>query len=117
MSAPSNRNANGTESTQPGTVSVDADLALLANLLSTDADESEPGNVAELLKRLEAAEGFMGGMEDRLDNIIDHLDDLLDDLQARQSSQSSAQPSASAGAEKENDAVESRPAHVDTAQK
>ncbi|KAM5534117.1 hypothetical protein V8D89_012208 [Ganoderma adspersum] len=78
-SAP-NDSQNGT----PAKPSLDADITLLQKLLSEDIDESNPENVAELLKRLEAAEGFAGGVEERLDGIMDHLDALLGDLETKQ---------------------------------
>ncbi|PIL31080.1 hypothetical protein GSI_05776 [Ganoderma sinense ZZ0214-1] len=72
---------NGTPAKQP---SLDADIALLQKLLSEDVDESNPEDVAALLKRLEAAEGLADGVEDRLDGIMEHLDMLLTDLEAKQ---------------------------------
>nr|VWO95677.1 EPI protein [Ganoderma boninense] len=73
---------NGTPANQQP--SLEADIALLQKLLAEDGDESNPENVAALLKRLEAAEGLAGGVEDRLDGIMDHLDTLLTDLDAKQ---------------------------------
>ncbi|KAI0658294.1 hypothetical protein C8Q70DRAFT_934262 [Cubamyces menziesii] len=61
---------------------LEADIALLSNLLSQNVDESDP-DVTEMLRRLEAAEGIADGVESRLDGIIDHLDDLLNDLETR----------------------------------
>ena len=66
--------------------SLEADIALLSNLLSQNVDESDP-DVAEVLRRLEAAEGIADGVESRLDGIIDHLDNLLSDLEARATSE------------------------------
>ncbi|KAH9884632.1 hypothetical protein C8Q73DRAFT_719103 [Cubamyces lactineus] len=62
--------------------SLEADIALLSNLLSQNVDEFDP-DVAEVLRRLEAAEGIAEGVESRLDGIIDHLDNLLSDLESR----------------------------------
>ena len=67
----------------PAKLSLNADMALLQKLLSEDIDDSNPENVAELLKRFEAAEGLAGGVEERLDGIIDHLDALLGDLEPK----------------------------------
>ena len=75
---------NGSRNGTPTKSSLEADIALLQKLLSADIDESDPENVAELLKRLEAAEGLADGVEDRLDGIIDHLDTLLSDLEMKQ---------------------------------
>ena len=74
---------NGPQDGTPAKPSIDADVALLQKLLSEDIDDSNPENVAELLKRLEAAEGLAGGVEERLDGIMDHLDALLGDLEAK----------------------------------
>ena len=67
----------------PAKLSLNADMALLQKLLSEDIDDSNPENVAELLKQFEAAEGLAGGVEERLDGIMDHLDALLGDLEAK----------------------------------
>ncbi|KAI0370104.1 hypothetical protein BV20DRAFT_944842 [Pilatotrama ljubarskyi] len=64
--------------------SLEADIALLSSLLSQNVDESDP-DVAELLRRLEAAEGIADGVESRLDGIIGHLDSLLGDLETQAS--------------------------------
>nr|VWP01714.1 Lid2 complex component lid2 [Ganoderma boninense] len=87
---------NGTPADQQP--SLEADIALLQKLLAEDGDESNPENVAALLKRLEAAEGLAGGVEDRLDGIMDHLDTLLTDLEERQE-QGVGAPEAEAEAE------------------
>ncbi|KAI0829082.1 hypothetical protein BC628DRAFT_1417433 [Trametes gibbosa] len=65
--------------------SLEADVALLSNLLSQNVDESDP-DVVELLRRLEAAEGIADGLENRLDGIMDHLDNLLYDLETQTAS-------------------------------
>ncbi|KAH9923141.1 uncharacterized protein BXZ73DRAFT_7463, partial [Epithele typhae] len=81
MASPSsNGSTNGTAPSQATGTSLQSDLAFLQNLLSQEADESDPADVAELLKRLEAAEGLAGGVEDRLDGIMEKLDRLLGDL-------------------------------------
>ena len=79
----SSSSPNGSQNGAPAKPSLDADIALLQKLLSEDIDDSNPENVAELLKRLEAAEGLAGGVEERLDGIMDHLDALLGDLEAK----------------------------------
>ncbi|TFK79497.1 hypothetical protein K466DRAFT_437781, partial [Polyporus arcularius HHB13444] len=66
--------------------SLEADIALLTQLLSGGGSgdpEADGEEVAELLRKLEAAEDIADGMEERLDGIMDNLDDLLSDLEAR----------------------------------
>ena len=77
---------NGSQDRAPTKPLLEADIALLQNLLSEDVDDSnaDSENVAELLKRLEAAEGLADGVEERLDGIMGHLDTLLTDLEAKQ---------------------------------
>ena len=77
---------NGSQYRAPTKPLLEADIALLQNLLSEDVDDSnaDSENVAELLKRLEAAEGLADGVEERLDGIMGHLDTLLTDLEAKQ---------------------------------
>ncbi|KAI0640293.1 hypothetical protein C8Q77DRAFT_1069998 [Trametes polyzona] len=77
------RNGLPPESKKSGSAhSLEADIALLSNLLSQNVDESDP-DVAELLRRLDAAEGIADGVESRLDGIMDHLDNLLSDLESK----------------------------------
>ncbi|KAJ3015439.1 hypothetical protein NUW54_g1047 [Trametes sanguinea] len=66
----------------PNASSLEADIALLSNLLSQETDESSH-DVTELLRRLEAAEGIADGVESRLDGIMDHLDSMLTELETR----------------------------------
>lgn len=65
-----------------------ADIAMLNALLaqqqpSSDADPASMSDVdvAEELRRIEAAHGIAEGMEDRLDGLIGNLDRLLESLQ------------------------------------
>ncbi|KAH8099784.1 hypothetical protein BXZ70DRAFT_1008765 [Cristinia sonorae] len=64
-----------------------ADIATLASLLAqrptSDADPLavDDVDIAEELRRLEAANGIADGMEDRLDELIGDLDKLLQTLQ------------------------------------
>lgn len=83
---------------------MEADIALLSSLLSQDnVDESDP-DVAELLRRLEAAEGIAEGVENRLDGIIDHLDNLLGHLET-QTAPKQAEGGATAVAQVEEEVV------------
>ncbi|TCD68302.1 hypothetical protein EIP91_011161 [Steccherinum ochraceum] len=65
-----------------------ADIAMLNALLaqqqpSSDADPASMSDldIAEELRRIEAAHGLAEGMEDRLDGLIGNLDRLLESLQ------------------------------------
>ena len=90
MSAPKPNGSNAVPKTPR---SLEADIALLTQLLSATgtntgegpggAQEGEVGDVTELLRQLEAAEDVAEGMEEQLDGIIGSLDDLLRDLEAR----------------------------------
>ncbi|KAK0455817.1 hypothetical protein EV421DRAFT_1748824 [Armillaria borealis] len=58
--------------------SLDNDISLLNSLLSQDnLDESDEASVAELIQRLESADGVAKGMESKLDDLLGNLDTLL----------------------------------------
>ncbi|KAH9929768.1 uncharacterized protein B0H18DRAFT_174079 [Fomitopsis serialis] len=84
MAAPETSGAqtNGTQSTQPRSA-LDADIALLQSLLSQEHnDEPESDlDVAEILKRLETADGIAAGLESRLDGIMGSIDSMLGALE------------------------------------
>lgn len=70
-----------------------ADIAMLTTLLAqqtsdTDAESVSMSDVdiAEELRRIEAAHGLAEGMEDRLDGLIGNLDRLLESLQGASNS-------------------------------
>jgi len=78
-----------------------ADIALLTTLLTQQTSESDTVSlddldIAEELRRIEAAHGIADGMEDRLDGLIGNLDKLLETLQG--SVDSAEQEAASASA-------------------
>ncbi|SJL06434.1 uncharacterized protein ARMOST_09771 [Armillaria ostoyae] len=51
---------------------------MLNSLLSQDnLDESDESSVAELIQRLESADGVAKGMESKLDDLLGNLDTLL----------------------------------------
>ncbi|RDX44302.1 hypothetical protein OH76DRAFT_1359843 [Lentinus brumalis] len=80
--APTQPNASPSQTSR----SLEADIALLTQLLSGGGSgdpEADGEDVAELLRKLEAAEDIADGMEERLDGIMDNLDELLSDLEAR----------------------------------
>ena len=91
MSAPPKPNGSNAVPKTPR--SLEADIALLTQLLSATgtntgegpggAQEGEVGDVTELLRQIQAAEDVAEGMEEQLDGIIGSLDDLLRDLEAR----------------------------------
>ncbi|GBE77326.1 hypothetical protein SCP_0101990 [Sparassis crispa] len=58
-----------------------SDISLLTALLAQDqSDENDP-DIAELLRRLETADGVAKGVESRLDAIIGDLDSILGTLE------------------------------------
>ncbi|KAG6907946.1 hypothetical protein DXG01_006804 [Tephrocybe rancida] len=75
-------NINGTTNTTLADLNaLTTDLARLDSLLAkTELTEEEDVDVAELLKRLESAEGMAGEVEDRIDGILAKLDGLIEDI-------------------------------------
>lgn len=79
---------NGIAKSNPSstaTNSLDADIALLTQLLAQSAS-GEEGDVEgpelqALLRRLEAADGVARGVEGRLDDLIGNLDQILGGLE------------------------------------
>ena len=79
---PKIQNATTAHSSSP--TSLASDIALLSQILSQDPnDDSDLADIAELLRKLEAADDLADGVEERLDGIIDNLDALLSDLETR----------------------------------
>lgn len=66
-------------------VDLESDIAELAALLTHCRDDppedGDDSQVAELLKRLTAADGVAKGVEERLDGLIENLDMLLTALE------------------------------------
>jgi hypothetical protein len=63
---------------------LEADITQLSSLLSQETlDGNDEANVAELLCRLESADGMARGVESRLDIILDNLDNLLATLEPK----------------------------------
>ncbi|CCL98893.1 uncharacterized protein FIBRA_00900 [Fibroporia radiculosa] len=58
-----------------------SEIALLQSILSQNGPEDAEANVAELLRRLETADGIATGVESRLDEIIGNLDNLIGTLE------------------------------------
>ena len=62
--------------------SIEADIAELSELLSQDTlDDAGEASVAELLARLESADGVAKGVENKLDALLGNLDSLLASLE------------------------------------
>ncbi|KAF9446132.1 hypothetical protein P691DRAFT_804714 [Macrolepiota fuliginosa MF-IS2] len=65
----------------PPPADLESDIAELATLLTQSQDDPPEDNdnmqVAELMKRLTAADGAAKGVEERLDGLIENLDMLL----------------------------------------
>lgn len=64
------------------TASIEADIAELSELLSKETlDDAGEASVAELLARLENADGVAKGVESKLDALLGNLDNLLASLE------------------------------------
>ncbi|KAJ6609333.1 hypothetical protein B0H10DRAFT_2064390 [Mycena sp. CBHHK59/15] len=62
--------------------SIEDDIAQLNQLLSQESlDNAEEASVAELLARLESADGVTKGVESKLDALLGNLDSLLETLE------------------------------------
>ncbi|KAL0951888.1 hypothetical protein HGRIS_008545 [Hohenbuehelia grisea] len=91
----SNGDSNPTsQPPQPPDASLEADIAQLTLLLSQDPPDDDT-NIAELLARLESANGMAQGVESKLDGIIGNLDQLLSTLEAQSGSESPDAPESS----------------------
>ncbi|KAJ6575485.1 hypothetical protein B0H19DRAFT_1128928 [Mycena capillaripes] len=90
------------------TASIEADIAELSELLSKDTlDDAGEASVAELLARLENADGVAKGVESKLDALLGNLDNLLASLENNEGpthvepEQPSAQPTDEKSTEKD----------------
>ncbi|TFY50561.1 hypothetical protein EVJ58_g10997 [Rhodofomes roseus] len=72
--------ANGAPASQPRNT-LDADLALLQTLLAQGQNDESEADVAEILRRLETADGIATGLESRLDDIMGNIDTMLGALE------------------------------------
>lgn len=80
-STKSNGQSNGHTST-----SLEADIAQLSALLSQEPSQGDSDvNVAELMRRIETADGMAEGVENKLDNVLSNLDHLLASLESPES--------------------------------
>ncbi|KAJ7459048.1 hypothetical protein B0H11DRAFT_2060208 [Mycena galericulata] len=81
-------NTNSSEAT-PARINaaIEADIAELSELLSKDTlDDAGEASVAELLARLESADGVATGVESKLDSLLGNLDNLLAALEKKEDS-------------------------------
>ncbi|KAJ7269368.1 hypothetical protein B0H12DRAFT_1229506 [Mycena haematopus] len=71
------------------TASIEQDVAELNELLSRETlDDAGEASVAELLARLESADGIAKGVETKLDTLLSNLDNLLAALEEEKSDKS-----------------------------
>ncbi|KAJ7150386.1 hypothetical protein C8R46DRAFT_503108 [Mycena filopes] len=85
--------------------SIEADLAELNELLSKETlDDAEDASVAELLARLEGADGVAKGVEGKLDALLGKLDNLLEDLESVDSAKTAQSPNEKAMDEENKEA-------------
>lgn len=89
------------------TAAIEADIAELNDLLSKDTlDDAGEASVAELLARLETANGVATGVENKLDALLGNLDNLLAALEKKDDSNEShsSQPPTSQSSDKDKEA-------------
>ncbi|KAK7063917.1 hypothetical protein R3P38DRAFT_17374 [Favolaschia claudopus] len=82
----SSNNADKPNGSEPDpaqvTSSIEQDIAELSELLSKDTlDDTGEASIAELLARLESADGVAKGVENKLDTLLGNLDVLLSTLE------------------------------------
>lgn len=94
----------GTSTNETGNSSLQADIALLASLLSSDeSEEVDDANISELLRRLDTANGVASGVESRLDEILNNLDGLLGTLEQETAKDTAGQETKVQGEEKKGE--------------
>ncbi|KAJ6520186.1 hypothetical protein C8R45DRAFT_51868 [Mycena sanguinolenta] len=103
-----NTNADDGANTTPAqlTASIERDVAELNELLSKETlDDAGEASVAELLARLESADGVAKGVENKLDTLLGNLNNLLASLEDEKAAQDSSQqpPASQATDEKSTD--------------
>jgi site-specific recombinase XerD len=75
-------NGSAHTTAQAAVTSIEADIAQLNQLLSQESlDDADEASVAELLARLESADGVAEGVENKLDALLGNLDSLLASLE------------------------------------
>jgi hypothetical protein len=74
---PNGQALNGQDKT-----TLEADIAQLSALLSEASAEGD-ADVAELLQRIDTADGMAQGVESKLDNMLENLDNLLASLESQ----------------------------------
>ncbi|KAJ7109845.1 hypothetical protein C8R44DRAFT_985892 [Mycena epipterygia] len=95
--------ANDSDPKPAQIAAIEADIAELSELLSKDTlDDAGEASVAELLARLESADGVAKGVESKLDALLGNLDSLLASLEENDdSARADSTPSASQSTDKE----------------
>jgi hypothetical protein len=85
----SSSNANDADQLRESTssetiVSTASELAFLQQVISSSesTEEGTDGDIFELLKRLDSADGVAQGVESKLDKLLDNLEGLLEGLEA-----------------------------------
>jgi hypothetical protein len=63
-----------------GTTTSEPDITQLASFLSREPSDQD-ADVAELLRRIDEADGMAEGVESKLDDMLDNLDNLLASLE------------------------------------
>lgn len=72
----SSNNTNGQSA------NLEADIAQIRSFLSQEPSEGDSdSNLAELLRKMDAADGMAKGVESKLDNMLENLDQLLASLE------------------------------------
>ena len=74
---------NGQTPNGQGKTNLEDDIAQLSALLSQEPSEGDDGDVAELLRQIEKADGMAQGVESKLDNVLQNLDNLLASLEPK----------------------------------
>lgn len=65
-----------------GPKNLEADIAQISSFLSQEPSEGDADtNLAELLRKMDAADGMARGVETKLDDMLDNLDQLLASLE------------------------------------
>ncbi|KAJ7754992.1 hypothetical protein DFH07DRAFT_496872 [Mycena maculata] len=97
---------NGSEASPAQiTAAIEADVAELNELLSRDTlDDAGEASVAELLARLESADGVATGVENKLDVLLGNLDNLLAALEKDDAPQPDSPQPASQSTDKDKEA-------------
>ena len=84
----SNANSNGAgqlpDSTSDTLASTVSQVAFLQQVISSSVptEEGAEGDISEILKQLEAADGVAQGVESKLDKLLENLEEMIEGLEA-----------------------------------